>query len=234
MMNNNRVIAVIPARGGSKSVPRKNLRPLGGKPLIAWSIELAQQVKEIDRIIVSTEDAEIAQISRQFHAEVYPRPEDLATDQALVIDAVKDLMATLRKEQEMAEILVLLEPTCPFRSVEDVQGCLSLVAFGACDSAATFANATLNPHRAWRIEGHSPESFIPGAIPWLPRQELPEAYQLNGAVYAVQIDGLMQSPLAFLFGRAGAVKMPQDRSIDINDPADFIVAELLIGRESNA
>ena len=234
MFNRQRVVAVIPARGGSRSVPRKNIRALGGKPLIAWSIELAKQVQEIDRIVVSTEDAEIAQISRQFRAEVYPRPEDLATDQALVIDVVKDLIATLRAEQESAEILVLLEPTCPFRSIEDVRGCLSLVAAGNCDSAATFVDATLNPHRAWRIEGHTPESFIPGAIPWLPRQELPEAYQLNGAVYVVRIKGLLQSQRAFLFGRAGAVKMPRERSIDINDPIDFMVAELMVGRESNA
>ena len=155
-MNGNRVIAVIPARGGSKSVPRKNIRPLGGKPLIAWSIELAQQVPEIDRVIVSTEDPEITQISREYRAEVYRRPEDLATDQALVIDAVKHLVATLRSENENAEILVLLEPTCPFRSVEDVQDCLRLVADGGCDSAATFVDAALHPHRAWKSRGTCP------------------------------------------------------------------------------
>ena len=234
MMNGNRVIAVIPARGGSKSVPRKNIRLLGGKPLIAWSIQLAQQVPEIDRVIVSTEDPEIAQISREYRAEVYRRPENLATDQALVIDAVKHLVATLRSENENAEILVLLEPTCPFRSVEDVQGCLTLVAASDCDSAGTFVGATLNPHRAWKIERHTPAMFIPGAIPWLPRQELPEAYQLNGAVYAVQIEGLLQSSRAFLFGRAGAVKMPRDRSIDINDPIDFMMAELMVRHEFHA
>lgn len=234
MLNRKRVVAVIPARGGSKSVPRKNIQPLGGKPLIAWSIELAQQVPEIDRVIVSTEDPEIAEISRQFRAEVYARAQHLATDQALVIDVVKDLVATLRAEHESAEILVLLEPTCPFRSVKDVRNCLGLVADGAFDSAATFVDATLNPHRAWKIEGLTPESFIPGAIPWLPRQELPEAYQLNGAVYAVQIEGLLKSPGPFLFGRAGAVKMPRERSVDINDPIDLAIAELMIGRASDA
>jgi CMP-N,N'-diacetyllegionaminic acid synthase len=234
MFNRQRVVAVIPARGGSKSVPRKNIRALGGKPLIAWSIELAQQVPEIDRIIVSTEDSEIAQISRTLGAEVHSRPCELATDQALVIDVVKDLIATLRAENETAEILVMLEPTCPFRSIEDVRSCLSLVAEGNCDSSATFTDATLNPHRAWKIEGSTPEPFILGAIPWLPRQELPEAYQLNGAVYVVRIGGLLESQRAFLFGRAGAVKMPRDRSIDINDPIDLMVAELMIGREPNA
>ena len=92
MLNGKRVIAVIPARGGSKSIPGKNIRPLGGKPLLAWSIDVAQQVSEIDRIIVSTDDAQIASVGRLHGAEVYPRPPHLATDEALVIDALKDLL----------------------------------------------------------------------------------------------------------------------------------------------
>jgi N-acylneuraminate cytidylyltransferase len=156
---------------------------------------------------------------------VYARPAALATDHALVIDALKDLIRTLRAEQESAEIMLLLEPTCPFRSAEDVRECLRLVASGEFDSAATFTDAQLNPHRAWRIDGQRPEVFIPGAIPWLPRQQLPEAYQLNGAVYAMFMAGLSESDRSVLFGRIGALKMPRDRSIDINDQIDFLVAE---------
>ena len=87
MLNGKRVIAVIPARGGSKSVPGKNIRSLGGKPLLAWSIDVARQVSEIDRIIVSTDDTQIASVGRIYGAEVYARPQHLATDEALVIDA---------------------------------------------------------------------------------------------------------------------------------------------------
>jgi len=234
MLNGNRIVAVVPARGGSKSVPRKNIRPLGDKPLIAWSIEVGRQVPEIDRVIVSTEDAEIAEISHRYSAEVYLRSEELATDHALVIDVLTDLVHRLRAEGEAIDILVLLEPTCPFRSVEDVLGCVKLVANGDCDSAATFTDAELNPHRAWKIDGHTPEVFIPGAVPWLPRQQLPEAYQLNGAVYAVRTDGLLGSSQSMLFGRAGALKMPRIRSIDINDTIDMIVAQSVLAMESNA
>jgi CMP-N-acetylneuraminic acid synthetase len=234
MLNGKRVIAVIPARGGSKSLPKKNIRSLGGKPLIAWSIEVARKVDEIDRVIVSTDDAEISNFSRQFSAEVYPRPAVLASDHALVIDALKDLVKTLSSEQEAAEILVLLEPTCPFRSVEDVRGCLQLLATDEFDSAATFTDAELNPHRAWKITGQTPEVFIPGAIPWVPRQELPEAYQLNGAVYAVRIAGLMTSSQSILFGRIGAVRMPRSRSVDINDAIDFFVAEQFASQGTDA
>jgi N-acylneuraminate cytidylyltransferase len=213
MISGNRVIAVIPARGGSKSVPGKNIRPLGGKPLIAWSIEVARQVPEIDRVIVSTDDADIAAISRAYGAEVYARPPHLATDEALVIEALKDLIQTLRAEQESFEWLVLLEPTCPLRGAEDVRNCLTLLARGGHDSVATFKEAELNPHRAWRMVEGIPEVFIPGAVPWLPRQKLPKAYQLNGAVYAVRAELL-----------AG-----ESRSLhDIDDRFDFQVVETLL------
>jgi CMP-N-acetylneuraminic acid synthetase len=225
MLNGKRIIAVIPARGGSKSVPEKNIRPLGGKPLIAWSIETAKQVPEIDRVIVSTDDSKIAGIGRQYFAEVYDRPAHLATDQALVIDALKDLVTRLLMEKDPVEIILLLEPTCPFRNAEDVKACAALVASDGYDSAATFTDAELNPHRAWKITGHTPEIFIPGAVPWLPRQQLPPAYQLNGAVYAMQLPGLMGSRQSVLFGRIGALKMPRSRSVDINDSIDFLVAE---------
>jgi N-acylneuraminate cytidylyltransferase len=232
MLNGKRVVAVIPARGGSKSVPGKNIRLLGGKPLLAWSIDGAQQVSEIDRIIVSTDDAQIASVAREYGAEVYPRPPHLATDAALVIDALKDLVCTLQSQRETAEMLLLLEPTCPFRTAEDVRGCLLLLASGDYDSVATFTDAELNPHRAWKIEGQTPEIFVPGANPWIPRQQLPEAYQLNGAVYAVQIPGLAASMQSILFGRIGAVKMPRARSVDIDDATDFLVAEHLVAQKT--
>ncbi len=129
---------------------------------------------------------------------------------------------------------MLLEPTCPFRNAEDVRGCLQLVAAGGCDSAATFTAAELNPHRAWKINGQTPEVFIPGAIPWLPRQQLPAAYQLNGAVYAMKSDGLAGSVQAVLFGRMGAYRMPRARSVDINDPIHFLVAEQLTNQTQHA
>jgi CMP-N,N'-diacetyllegionaminic acid synthase len=230
MLNNERVIAVIPARGGSKTIPGKNIRPLGGKPLIAWSIEVARQVAEIDRIIVSTDDSKISSISREHGAEVYARPPHLATDEALVIDALKDLIQTLQAEQEKAAWLVLLEPTCPLRTANDVRDCLRLLAQGGFDSVATFKEADLNPHRAWRILEGKPQVFIPGAIPWLPRQKLPKAYQLNGAVYVFRADLLARETQSILLGRSGAVVMPRDRSHDIDDIVDFELVEASLKR----
>jgi len=230
MINGQRVIAVIPARGGSKSIPGKNLRLLGGKPLLAWPIDVAREVAEIDRIIVSTDDAQIADTARSCGAEVYARPVHLATDEAIVIDAVKDLLHTLETEGESPAWVILLEATCPLRTADDVRECLKLVEVGGCDSVATFTEAELNPHRAWRIEGGVPEVFIPGAIPWLPRQRLPKAYQLNGAAYVFRASMLVREGRSLLLGKLGAVLMPRDRSQDIDDAVDFLVAEALLNR----
>lgn len=228
MLNGKQVVAVIPARGGSKSVPGKNIRSLGGKPLIAWSIDVARQVTEIDRIIVSTDDSRIASAARDHGAEVYPRPPHLATDEALVIDALKDLLGTLQSEGEPPEWVILLEPTCPLRTPGDVRDCLKLISQDGCDSVATFKDADLNPHRAWRIVDGIPEVFIAGAIPWLPRQQLPKAYQLNGAVYLFRASLLAREARSLLVGKLGAVLMPRDRSQDIDDSIDFTIVEALL------
>jgi CMP-N-acetylneuraminic acid synthetase len=228
VIRNERVVAVIPARGGSKSIPRKNIAPLGGRPLIAWSIDVAQRTPAIDRTLVSTDDPEIGRVAAGLGAEVYQRPAALSADDSLVIDALRHLVRTLKSEGEQATILVLLEPTCPLRSVDDVSRCIDLVTEG-WDSAATFRAAELHPHRAWRIVNGAPQSFIEGAVPWLPRQRLPEAYQLNGAVYVVHTHDLLdQQAIGLLFGRTAAVVMPPERSVDIDTPHDLLVAEAML------
>jgi len=227
-----RVVAVVPARAGSKTVPGKNTRPLAGKPLIAWSIETAKAVGAIDRVVVSTDGQDIAQVARSFGAEVYERPAALATDAAQVTDALRDLIARLRAEGEQAAVMVLLEPTSPLRVPGDVTACLELMQARGLDSVATFKEADLNPHRAWRLVDGVPATFIPGSDPWQPRQALTPAWQLNGAVYAFSIAGLMEGPgqsgASLLFGRSGAVVMPRDRSVDIDTLVDFATAEALI------
>jgi CMP-N,N'-diacetyllegionaminic acid synthase len=228
MLNGKTVVAIIPARGGSKSIPGKNIRSLGGKPLLAWSIEVARQVSEIDRIIVSTDDTEIGSVARTYCAEVYNRPQHLATDEALVIDALKDLLHMLKAENQIPEWVILLEPTCPLRTADDVRECLGLVAHNGYDSVATFKDAELNPHRAWRLIDGVPEVFVAGAIPWLPRQRLPKAYQLNGAVYLFRASLLAQEANSLLLGKVGAVLMPRDRSQDIDDSVDFTIVEALL------
>jgi CMP-N-acetylneuraminic acid synthetase len=124
--------------------------------------------------------------------------------------------------------MVLLEATAPFRLPRDISACLSRLADERLDSIATFMDAHLNPHRAWRIEDGVPRTFIEGVTPWLPRQMLPRAYQLNGAVYAFVMDRLPADSVGLLFGRSGAVLMEKERSFDIDDANDFLVANALL------
>jgi CMP-N,N'-diacetyllegionaminic acid synthase len=230
LIGGGRVIAVIPARAGSKSIKNKNLHSLGGKPLLAWPIDAAKKTEEIDRIIVSTDGEKIAAEAQQRGVEVYDRPESLASDASLVIDTLKDLIGRLRSEGEQAKYMVVLEPTCPFRKPKDISNCLNMLVNNSLDSVATFSSPELNPHRAWRIENDAPVPFIEGSNPWQPRQMLPEAWQLNGAVYAFHMDKLKQSKVGLLFGKIGAVTMPLERSVDIDNIVDFHTAESLLNR----
>lgn len=228
MIDSNRVVAVIPARGGSKAVPLKNLHTLGGKPLLAWPIETALGVPEIDRVIVSTDDERIAIAGREMGAEIYERSPELATDEAYVADVLRNLHRQLVSEGEAADIIVLLEATSPFRSPALISRCLLRIISERLDSIATFHEAAINPERVWKIENEVPRPFLEGAIPWKPRQQLMPAFQLNGAVYAFRTSTFPTSGPAVLFGKMGAEILTADEVIDIDDHKDFIIANAIL------
>lgn len=228
MIDGREVIAVIPARAGSKTIPQKNIMPLNGKPLIYWTIATAKSSKYIDRVIVSTDGDDIAALAKSYGAEVYTRPASLAGDQSLAIDALRDLHLTLKNEGSGVDVFVLLEPTSPLRNQKDVDGCIELLVTKCHDSVATFAEASLNPHRAWKVDGATPFPFCDGAIPWLPRQQQPEAWELNGAVYSYYVDRLPKNDISILFGKIGAMIMPRNRSVDIDDYVDIATAEAMM------
>jgi CMP-N,N'-diacetyllegionaminic acid synthase len=222
------IVAIVPARGGSKSVPYKNLHPLGGRPLLAWPIESARSVPEIDRIFVSTDDQRIADAGVALGAEIHRRPAELATDTSLVIDTLRHLHAALVSNGTTADIFLLLEATSPLRSAGLIQRCLQRLVKENLDSIATFHEADVNPERIWRIEDGRPRPFIDGAIPWKPRQQLTPAYQLNGAVYAFRPERLPADGVSILFGRMGAELVPASEVIDIDEHKDFVIANALL------
>jgi len=227
MLSVKRVVAVIPARAGSKSVPRKNLAYVGPHTLVSHAVMQARATGLIDRIIVSTDGEEIADEARGVGAEVYVRPAHLATDSSLVIDTVRHLCAQLRSEGESAKYMTMLEATTPLRRPADIVACLELLDRDELDSVATFKDADLNPHRAWKFEDSRPLTYIDTAVPWLPRQSLPKAYQLTGAVYAFAIDALPLNAPGLLFGKTGAVLVARERSVDIDDGIDLLVVQEL-------
>jgi CMP-N,N'-diacetyllegionaminic acid synthase len=228
LIDGRHVVALIPARGGSKSIPYKNLYPLGGKPLIAWPIEVGRATAAIDRVIVSTDDAKIASVARELRAEVFDRPAELASDTALVIDTIRHVGRELSQQGRPADIMVLLEATSPFRKAELVTRCLERLVAEGLDSIATFHAAEINPERTWKVEEGRPRPFIDSANPWKPRQKLTPAYQLNGVVYAFRLDLLPADGTSLLFGRMGAEVISADDVIDIDEERDFFIAESIL------
>ena len=136
-----RVIAIIPARGGSKGIPRKNIKPLLGKPLIAYTIEVAVASKLLDKIVVSTEDAEIAEISQRWGAEVVRRPEELARDDSPSVDAILHVIHWFEERGQYFDITALLEPTSPLRKADDLDNAIALLIknLDKADSLVSFA-----------------------------------------------------------------------------------------------
>lgn len=219
--------AYIPARAGSKGLPRKNVLPFAGKPLLAWTVEAAIAAKHIDRVIVSTDGEEIADAAKQAGAEVAWRPPELSDDTALPKDALRYHYDAM-EPGDRPDVLVLLQPTSPLRLPSDIDACADAVLRDGWDSACTFKPAETNPHRAWRDDGGELRPFIEDANPWAPRQALPPAIQLNGAVYAVRASVFFEdtSP-SFLVGRAKAVLMQAERSVDIDTALDMRLAEIV-------
>lgn len=223
-------VGVIAARGGSKRLPRKNILPLCGKPLIAWSIEAARGCAEIDRLIVTTDDEEIADISRQWGAEVpFLRPSELATDMISDTDAFLHALQWLRENESYhPDFLVCIPPTSPLRTSLDIQNCLDgLRSSGALESAS-FCKMRENPLTAWNIFEDQASPCQPEIFTGSMRsQDLPPAYRLNGAVYIISVD-LLRRTGKFLNPGLHAYIMPFERSFDIDTELDFLMAEAIM------
>ena len=228
MRGNFEVVAIIPARGGSKAIKNKNLRNLGEKPLVFWPINSSLEVAEIDQVIVSTDDSSIAKVSKKYGAKVQFRPPELATDSSLVIDTIRDLVPKICIEKDRRYIFLLLEPTSPFRSSDTIRRCITRIVDDGFDSVATFSEAATNPERAWTIKKSIPAPYIDGAVPWLPRQELKPAYELNGAVYAFIADQLPNTGNSLLFGNYAGEIISQEEAIDIDTEKDLKIANALL------
>jgi N-acylneuraminate cytidylyltransferase/CMP-N,N'-diacetyllegionaminic acid synthase len=225
------ILALIPARGGSKGVPRKNIKLLLDKPLIAYTIEAALQVDFIDKVIVSTDDLEIAQISREYGAEVpFLRPYELATDEARSIDVILHAMDWMEKKHGAFNLILLLQPTSPFRNSEDIKTALDIFFKKNAKAVVSVCEAEHSP--LWMNtlnDDLNMKDFIRKDILNKNRQELGKYYRINGAIYIAEWDYLKQNK-TFFGDKTYAYIMPKERSIDIDTEMDFKFAEFLINR----
>lgn len=229
-----RILSIIPARGGSKGVPKKNIRNLNGEPLISYSIKASQNSLLVNDTVVSTDDEAIAKVSEYFGAEVIKRPSELAQDQSLVIDAMRQVIRVKEEMGTYYDYVVLIEPTSPLRTPDDIDSTIQLVIDKGADSGATFSETPTPPNRVWKIEDFSPQPFIQGANPFLPRQVQEKGYFLNGMVYVVKVSELMKDESSsVLLGKQVASIIPSSRVIDIDTLEDFRMAEFKISKNNN-
>jgi len=220
-----KVLAIIPARGGSKGIPRKNIKLLAGKPLIAWTIEAALQAQGIDRVIVSTEDKEIASVAKQYGAEVpFMRPLALAQDDAPGIAPVLHAIGHLPNYNWV----LLLQPTSPLRSTEDIEG---IIQFCRDEGAPSTVSVTeVSKHPFWmyqRDDRKRLQPLIPNRPEIARRQDLSSTYALNGALYLARRDWLIDNQ-GFIGSETLGYVMPEERSVDLDTPQDWRWVEFLI------
>lgn len=234
--NKPRSLAVIAARGGSKGVPGKNLRLLGGRPLISYMIEAARKAKLIDRVIVSTEDDKIAGIAREWGAEVpFQRPKELADDHTPLIAVAKHCMEKMDQLGYRADIVIQLSPTCPFISERRIDESVQLVLNGA-DSAASLKKIEHeHPYRARRVDQEGNFTYFITHIDverFQSRQDLPELYCTSGAIYTRRRRLLENwSGYDFALGKvARAIILDEIEGINIDRPIDFLFAEFIMSR----
>ena len=228
-----RILAVIPARGGSKGVPRKNLALLGGEPLIVHTIRAARQVAELfTHIIVSTEDDEIAAVAEAAGAEVpFRRPGELASDHARSRDVLRHAVAFMEDaDREQVDWVLTLQPTAPLRAAEDIAGAVAAAAGDEeCDSVISVVEVIdSHPIFVKQIVENRLRPFCVNEPEGTRRQEIdPPAYKRNGAIYLTRRDVLMERDS--IWGEAiRPYLMPVERSVNIDAPLDLRLAELLV------
>ncbi|MCM3079671.1 cytidylyltransferase domain-containing protein [Brevibacillus invocatus] len=231
MIQGKSVLAIIPARGGSKGVPQKNIRYLSGKPLIAWTIQEAKKSNYIDRIVVSTDDERIAEVANSWGAEVpFMRPPELAQDNtpgmAPILHAMKMIPGY--------DYIVELQPTSPLRTVEDIDSCLEQCIEQNVDSCVSVTLTDKSPY--WMYSLSECKELIPVITKnntITRRQDSPDVFVLNGAVFVAK-SAWLEHTGNFLHEETIGFVMPKERSIDLDTTLDFALAEAIIKEEKRS
>ena len=224
---NKTFLAIIPARGGSKRLPRKNILDLCGKPLISWSIEAALKSKYISKVVVSSDDEEILNISSNFGADIIKRPYELANDTATTFDTVKHTIDNFKNY----DYIVLLQPTSPLRNEKHIDEAIELLEEKQADAIVSVCEMDHSPLWSNTLpEDGNMRGFLREEILNKRSQDLEKYYRLNGAVYICKTDKLLENKSFFLKDNIFAYIMDKKNSIDIDEEIDFEIAKVLINK----
>ena len=222
---NKTFLAIIPARGGSKRLPRKNILDLCGKPLISWSIEAALKSKYISKVVVSSDDEEILNISSNFGADIIKRPYELANDTATTFDTVKHTIDNF----ENYDYIVLLQPTSPLRNVKHIDEAIELLEEKQADAIVSVCEMDHSPLWSNTLpKDGNMNNFLRDEVLNKRSQDLEKYYRVNGAVYICKTDKLLENKSFFLKDNIFAYIMDRKSSIDIDEEIDFLFAQRVI------
>jgi CMP-N-acetylneuraminic acid synthetase len=225
-----RVLAVIPARAGSKRLPEKNLAELAGRPLIAWTISAALEAGFVHTVMVSTESEQIAEVSRREGAEVpFLRPAELATDSASSVDVVMHALTAYQQRGLVFNYVLLLQPTSPLRTAHDIHAAWQLLREKDADAVVSVCEMEHSPLWSNQLpDDGSLTGFLRPEVLGKRSQDLPVYYRLNGALYLVSVSRFLQERRFMLDQGAYALIMPRERSVDIDTSLDLKFASLLL------
>lgn len=224
-MNTNNIIAVIPARGGSKGIPGKNIKVLAGRPLIYYSIKAAQDSKYVSEVFVSTDSDQIADVSISHGARVVKRPDEFAKDDSPTIDSVFHTVESIKSEYDPS-IIVLLQPTSPLRDSDDIDMSIELFFANKCMPVVSMCEVEHSPYWYFKFHNGHFEPLFAGHLKNR-RQDLPRIYRPNGAIYISSLNDLYKNH-GFYSDDIIPYIMPTDKSVDIDTEIDFKFADLLI------
>lgn len=220
------IVAIIPARGGSKGIRRKNIRVLNGKPLVAYSIIEAKKSRFINHVVVSTEDEEIAGVAKEWGAEIpCLRPPELAGDEVPTLPVIQHMTACVEESYGAVDVVVLLQPTSPLRTVEDIDAAIGKLIDTKADAVVSVVEVKHHPYLSFQLDGDRLEPLY-GVEKRTQRQRLPPVYALNGAVYVTRRDVLLSSGIYGDDNRA--IVMPEERSFDIDNMFQFRLVEMIM------
>lgn len=231
MIDGRTVLAVIPARGGSKTLPRKNIIPVMGKPLLAWTVEEARQSRHIDRMVLSSDDDEIIDVAHSLGLEVpFRRPAELATDTTPTNEVLFHLLSKIPGY----DYLVVLQVTSPLRTAEDIDGCIGKCMHRKAGGCVSVSLAEKNPYYFRTLDSKGRlQPLIGGAYHIGRRQDLPDVYMINGAVFVSKTAFFLEKSTFFTPETVGYI-MPEERSIDIDSEKDLAVMEYLVSKRTHS